>query len=162
MVVLALVGGPCYQPPVHEPVAVPFVLPQCTYCPGHRGVEYQLDAAVAVTAVADGTVTFAGVVAGTRYVVVLHRDGLKATYGLLSSVELAKGDVVRRGEVVGRSSLRLYFGLRDAADRPIDPTPLLGRWVGRPRLVPTDGRPPRPGPPPRLACGVQVSGADAV
>ena len=159
---LATLGGGCYPPPVPDAISVPFVRPSCAYCPGHRGVEYQLAEPVDVVAVADGTVTFAGVVVGARFVVVLQRDGLKATYGLLSSAAPTTGDVVRQGQVVGRSSLRLYLGLRDADGQPIDPTPLLGRWVSRPRLAPTDGRLPRAGPPPRLACGGQVSGASAV
>jgi septal ring factor EnvC (AmiA/AmiB activator) len=117
---------------------------------------------VTVTAVADGTVTFAGLVAGTRYVVVLQRDGLKATYGLLSSLALAPGDVVRQGQVVGRSTVRLYFGLRGADRQPIDPTPLLGRWVARPRLAPTDGAAPRAGSLPRLSCAVKIPGSVAV
>ena len=34
-------------------------------------------------AVASGEVTFSGTVAGTRYVVVRHADGLRVTYGNL-------------------------------------------------------------------------------
>ncbi|MEQ1703549.1 MAG: M23 family metallopeptidase [Ilumatobacteraceae bacterium] len=150
--VVALVGGPCYPPPVAAPIAEPYVQPACDYCPGHRGVEYHLAANTPVTAVADGTVTFAGAVAGTRYVVVLQPNGWKATYGMLAATSVSRGDVVRQGQLIGRSSTRLYFGFRDAADRPVDPTPLLGQVVGRPRLVPADGRSPRAGPPPRRVC----------
>jgi len=148
----AALGGTCFPPPVSAPIVAPYVQPACEYCPGHRGVEYAPEAGTPVTAVADGTVAFAGVVAGTRYVVVLHPNGWKATYGMLSSASLTRGDVVRRGQVIGLSGTRLYFGLRDIADQPVDPTPWLGVVVGRPRLVPTDGRSPRPGPPPRLVC----------
>ena len=63
-------------------------------------------------------VTFSGVVAGTRYLVVLQADGLRATYGLLSESPLSGGDVVVAGAVVGSSTTGLYFGLRDALDAP--------------------------------------------
>lgn len=150
--VAASLSGVCYPPPVPAPIAVPYVQPACEYCPGHRGVEYQLAPDTPVTAVADGTVTFAGVVAGIRYVVVLQPNGWRATYGMLSASALSRGDVVRQGAQVGRSGARLYFGFRDPADQPADPTPLLGRVVARPRLVPADGRPSRAGSPPRLVC----------
>jgi murein DD-endopeptidase MepM/ murein hydrolase activator NlpD len=139
------------------PIAVPYEQPACPYCAGHRGVEYDLPAGSAVTAVAAGTVTFAGAVAGTRYLVVLQRDSRRATYGMLTTIALSRGDVVAAGEVVGRSSEHLYFGLRDAADQPVDPTRLLGRLVGVPRLVPADGSRPRPAPPPRLRCAASGS-----
>lgn len=154
---IAMAGGPCYPPPVSAPIAVPYVQPACDYCPGHRGVEFHLPAGTPVTAVASGTVTFSGVVAGTRYVVVLQPNGWKATYGMLSATALSRGDVVRAGQQVGHSTTRLYFGFRDLDDDPLDPTPLLGRVVGRPRLVPADGRVPRAGPPPRLVCPAVLS-----
>ena len=105
-----------------------------------------------VRAAAAGVVSFAGVVAGTRYVVVDHAaGGLRATYGDLAASELAVGDVVAAGAVVGRVGERgLHFGLR-RGETYVDPAPLLGRLVERPRLVPTDGTPPRPAPPPAPA-----------
>ena len=161
-IAIAAATGACYPPPVAAPIAEPYVQPACEYCPGHRGVEYHLPAGSPVAAVADGTVTFAGVVAGTRYVVVLQANGWKATYGMLAMTSLSRGDVVRRGQEVGRTGERLYFGFRDAADQPVDPTPLLGQLVGRARLVPADGRPPRAGPPQRLVCpSVSPSGVSA-
>lgn len=149
----------CLLPPVAAPVAVPFVQPACEYCPGHRGLEYHVAPRTEVAAAAAGEVTFAGSVAGTRYVVVRHVDGLRATYGLLSTVSLTRGDVVAAGTVVGRSSARLYFGLRDPDGTPVDPTPLIGRLVGRPRLVPVDRTAARPAGPPRLECRVSPTEA---
>jgi len=145
-------ASPCYLPPVAAPVSVPFVMPACSWCPGHRGLEYSPAPGTPVHAVAGGVVTFAGVVAGTRYVVVLQADGLRATYGLLQSSVVVRGQVVAPQQVVGGSGQRLYFGLRDAADQAVDPTPLLGVLTGRPRLVPVGGHAPRAGPPPRLVC----------
>jgi murein DD-endopeptidase MepM/ murein hydrolase activator NlpD len=148
----------CYLPPVAAQVSVPYVQPACAYCPGHRGVEYALVAGTEVHAVAPGVVTFAGAVAGTRYVVVLQVDGLRATYGMLQSPIVTRGDVVAAGQVAGLSGSTLYFGLRDGQDNPIDPTPLLGRLVGRARLVPSHGGVPRRAPPLRVTCSASVSG----
>ena len=152
----------CYPPPVAAPIAVPYVQPACSFCPGHRGVEYQFAANTPVRAVSAGTVTFSGVVAGTRYLVVLQPDGMRATYGMLAAATPIKGDPVLAGQVVGLSSTRLYFGFRDASNAPIDPTSMLGRLVGRPRLVPLDGVRARAGGVPRLVCPAGVSGWLAV
>ena len=142
----------CFAPPVDVPIAIGFVRPACEYCPGHRGVEFHPPTGVAVRAVLGGVVSFSGRVAGTLYVVVAQGDGLRATYGMLLTRVVGTGDGVAAGQVVGYASARLYFGLRDPDDQPIDPTGMLGHWVGRPRLIPIDGTPPRAGPPPILAC----------
>jgi murein DD-endopeptidase MepM/ murein hydrolase activator NlpD len=104
-----------------------------------------------VLAVASGAVTFSGRVAGTLYVVVLHADGLRVTYGNLASTPLTRGDVVTRGSDVGRTAGRLHLGVRDG-DRYIDPTPLIGVLRGVVRLIPADGSASAPAPPPRLRC----------
>lgn len=148
----------CYPPPVDSQVSIPFVMPACAYCSGHRGVEYSVENGTPVRLVAAGVVTFSGKVAGTRYVVVLQADGLRATYGMLQASPVTRGDVVSSGQFVGHSGLRLYFGLRDAADNPVDPTNLLGVLVGRPRLLPSNGTIGRRAPPPRLTCAATASG----
>lgn len=158
--VVVAAGPGCLRPPVDAPIVDHFRAPACPWCPGNRGLEYRVAAGTAVRAAAAGTVTFAGVVAGTRYVVVAHADGLRATYGGLASSHLRTGDRVAAGAVVGRSGDRLHFGLRRDATY-VDPEPLLGRVVGRPRLIPTDGTPPRPAPPPRLRCTAGVAGQPA-
>ena len=160
VMVTLLASGPtaslpgCLRPPVVAPVVDPFREPACEWCPGNRGLQYGAPPGSPVRAVAAGTVSFAGVVAGTRYVVVDHDvGGLRATYGRLASTRLALGDVVAAGAVVGAvGDGGLHFGLR-RGDTYLDPAPLLGRLVERPRLVPTDGTPRRAAPPPRLRCG---------
>jgi murein DD-endopeptidase MepM/ murein hydrolase activator NlpD len=155
---LAVAG--CWLPPVDAPIADPFRPPACVWCPGNRGIEYATLPGVPVRAVAAGTVTFSGVVAGTTYVVVRLGDGRRVTYGGLDGVALRAGDVVATGHVVGRTAGPLHLGLREPAvdgdtevgERYVDPAPFLGRLVGRARLVPTDGTPRRPPPPPRLVC----------
>jgi murein DD-endopeptidase MepM/ murein hydrolase activator NlpD len=136
----------CYLPPVDGRVVDPFRAPACTYCPGNRGLEYRPQPGSPVVAAADGRVTFNGMVAGVRYVVVAQTDGRTATYGDLAATTVAKGVVVRRGQSVGISTGRLYFGIRESGVY-VDPAPLLGRWRVRPRLVPTDGSAPRRAPP---------------
>ena len=135
LVVATLAPG-CLAPPVPGPVAVPYRAPACAYCPGHRGIEYRALPGTPVRAVVAGTVTFAGKVVGTTYVVVAQGDGLHATYGFLRSVSVRAGAVVMAGQVVGLSTDRAYFGWRDG-DESVDPTPRLGRWRQRARLVPT-------------------------
>ena len=54
----------------HRRSSIPFRAPACAYCPGNRGLEYDAAVGSPVRAAAAGTVTFAGVVAGVRYVVV--------------------------------------------------------------------------------------------
>jgi murein DD-endopeptidase MepM/ murein hydrolase activator NlpD len=155
MVLPVLLVASCWMPPVDGPIVEPFRAPPCAFCPGRRGVEFGIGAGVEVRAVAAGEVTFAGSVAGTRYVVVRHADGRRATYGQLDSAAVERGHVIGAGTVVGMASGRLYFGLREADELGgayLDPSPFLGRLVHRPRLVPTDGSPGRPGHPPRLTC----------
>jgi len=156
---LLVPGGPaqavpaCLLPPVVAPVVDPFRDPGCEWCPGNRGIQYGAAPGAPVQAAAAGTVAFAGLVAGTRYVVVDHAVGdLRATYGGLGSGAVAVGDVVAAGQVVGTvGDDGLHFGLR-RSDTYVDPAPLVGRLVARPRLVPTDGTGRRPAPPPRLRC----------
>ncbi|MEO7397171.1 MAG: peptidoglycan DD-metalloendopeptidase family protein [Ilumatobacteraceae bacterium] len=148
---------PCYLPPVAAPITEPFVAPACAYCPGHRGVEYDVPIGTVVRAVAAGAVTFTGVVARIRYVIVLHVDGIRATYAMLRSSALSVGDALAVGDVVGLSSPRLYFGLRAPDDTPIDPADHLALVRRRARLVPVDGSPPRPAASRPPACAGTVA-----
>jgi len=145
-------AGPCWQPPVVGTVTDPFREPPCRFCAGNRGLEYRVGSGVRVRAVASGTVTWAGTIAGTRYVVVRHVNGWRATYGKLETAAVRTGDVVLEGLSLGVATTEFYFGLRHG-DRYVDPAPYLGRLVGRPRLVPIDGSRARHAPPPRLRCG---------
>lgn len=151
----ASVAPTCLRPPVEATVVDPFREPACRWCPGNRGLTYALAAGTPVHAAAAGVVTFAGSVAGTGYVVVAHADGRRATYGGIVGVGLGAGDRIAAGSTVGTAAgSELHFGIRTAEspDAYIDPAPLLGRFVQRPRLIPTDGTAPRPPPPPVLRC----------
>jgi murein DD-endopeptidase MepM/ murein hydrolase activator NlpD len=147
---LASVTG-CYQPPVVAPIVDHFRSPACTYCAGNRGLEYQPVRGSPVVAAAPGVVTFSGVVAGVRYVVVDQTDGRVATYGRLAMAGVSVGTRVTRGDTIGSTSERFYFGLR-VGTKYVDPEPYLGVLRYRPRLVPVDGSVPRRAPPPIMAC----------
>jgi murein DD-endopeptidase MepM/ murein hydrolase activator NlpD len=140
----------CWLPPVAAPVVEGFDAPECPWCAGHRGVEYAPTTGLRVRAVAGGTVGFAGAVAGRRYVSVDQPDGLRATYGWLTTLTVAVGDVVRAGDVVGTAGDRLMFTLRHDGEY-VDPEPRLGRLVRPPWLVPRHGAGREP-PPARLQC----------
>lgn len=159
MFVLVVLAAPassaaatCWLPPVVGGIADPFRAPPCRWCAGNRGIEYSVAARTRVRAVATGIVTYSGVVAGTRYVVVDIGAGRRVTYGRLSSARVGSGDRVVARSVIGTVSGTLFFGLR-VHDVYTDPSPFIGTIVGRPRLIPTDGTTPRPAPPPTLRCG---------
>lgn len=141
----------CWRPPVAGVVVDPFREPTCPWCPGNRGLEYSTATAAPVVAVETGRVTFAGSIAGVTYVVVRHRDGRRVTYGGLTERRHAEGDLVLRGQLVGATGPTFHFGVR-LGDRYVDPAPLIGKWVGRARLVPTDGSASPPAPAPVLRC----------
>jgi pimeloyl-ACP methyl ester carboxylesterase len=123
------------QPPVSAPITEPFRPPTSAYGRGQRGVEYRPPPGTDVRAAAAGTVRFAGPVAKELWVTIEHPDSLRTSYGPLSSVLVAAGDVVNAGQPVGASTDRLHFGVR-RGNVYVDPESLLGSTV-RARLVPT-------------------------
>jgi len=129
-----------YDPPVDAPVVDEFRPPATDFGPGNRGLDYATVPGTPVRAVGDGTVTFAGRIGADWYVTVLHADGLRSSLSFLRSVEVRRGETVRRGQRVGTASARIQIGFRDESDRYLDPAPLLARRSAR--LVP----PPRADP----------------
>ena len=144
-------GAPCWQSPVDGWVVEPFREPPCPWCAGNRGIDYGIAGTQHVRTVGGGVVTFAGSVAGTRYVVVEHIDGWRLTYGKLQTLNVRRGAIVGRRSVIGTVRDSFFFGLR-VNDMYRDPWPYLGVPRGRPRLVPTDGSASRPAPPASWAC----------
>jgi len=124
-----------YQPPVDAPVADPFRPPATRYGAGNRGLTYDLDEHSVVRAAADGTVVFAGDVAGTLHVTVLHADGIRTSYSFLSGTLVRRGEQVRRGDPVGQAGVGFHLGARDG-DAYLDPASLFDAAVVRVRLVP--------------------------
>ena len=124
-----------YAPPVDAPVGDPFRPPSSPYGPGNRGLEFATDSATVVAAAADGTVTFAGVVAGHRWVTVRHADGIRTTYGPLADMQVAAGDHVTRGQPIGTTAGALTFTAR-VGEAYVDPASLFDGGPPRVRLVP--------------------------
>ena len=156
-IAFALLAPTCYRPPVTAAIVDPFRVPACTFCPGNRGLEYRPPAGTSVVVAADGVVRFSGIVAGVRYVVIDQRDGRTATYGRLAATQVGVGASLRAGDMVGTTTDRFYFGLREG-DRYIDPAPFLGSPLYRRRLVPVDGSGARPPPPPTMRCAASQVG----
>lgn len=145
--VVELTAGPtlrCQRAPFLTPVDAEisegFNLPEGPYGAGNRGLEYRTVTGQPVRAIGAGTVSFAGTIAGERYVSVAHRDGLVSSYSYLATVEVVAGDRVVAGQRLGTTTTRFQLGLRrDGAY--VDPAPLLD-VRRRARLVGDDVRPP--------------------
>ncbi len=93
----------------------------------NRGVEIETASGAKVSAVAKGTVAFAGPVDGFGRVLILqHGSGLFSVYGKAESFAVKTGQPVSKGETVGRlpdspsGHSVLYFELR-AAGTAVDP-----------------------------------------
>lgn len=129
-----------YRPPVDAEVVDSFRPPAHVGAPGNRGLEYDPESGQPVWASAGGEVVFAGQVARNRFVTVLHGDGLRTSYGYLSWMAVAEGDMVSPGQLLGTTSERFFFSVR-TGDQYLDPALVLSS--GRVRLVPhvePDGR----------------------
>jgi murein DD-endopeptidase MepM/ murein hydrolase activator NlpD len=125
-----------YRRPTNRPVSDPWRPPANPYAAGNRGIEFATVAGDQVLIPAAGSVTFAGSVAGTYYLVVLHADGIRTTLGGLIGSVFRIGDAVMAGQVAGTAAGPLHFGAR-YGDIYIDPTPLLGQASGPPWLTKT-------------------------
>src|SRR5262249_23852509 len=138
--------GVSYLPPVDAPVTDPFHLPLGPFGPGNRGLGYVTLPGTPVRASADGTVTFAGPVAGALYVTVAHADGVRTTYAYWPGVDAALGQTVRRGQQRGTTTTRFPLGAR-IGDPYIAPPPLSAGPSVPGALLPLDGAPaPPPAP----------------
>ncbi len=127
------------------PVLRRYLPPASAWGPGHRGVDLGATVGAAVLAVADGTVSHVGVIAGKPTVSVLHTDGVRSTYEpVVASVR--RGDDVTAGQRIGTvaaagshcASACVHLGARRGAAY-LDPLLLLGSW--RVRLLPLHGPP---------------------
>jgi hypothetical protein len=133
-----------YARPVPGGVLRRFEAPTTAFGSGHRGADLAAAAGDAIHAAAAGTVTFAGDVAGVRWVSVAHADGVLTSYGPVARVAVARGEVVARGARLGSlaagghgdgaADRGLHWGARRDG-RYIDPLSLLDEGVPRPSLV---------------------------
>ncbi len=133
-----------YARPVAGAVLRAFEPPAHDYGPGHRGVDLAADVGAPVRAAARGTVRHAGAVVGVVWVSIDHPDGVTTSYGPLTALQVARGDDVARGDLLGvvaagghGDPLRdrgLHFGAR-RGDGYIDPLTLPGLREPRATLV---------------------------
>lgn len=148
------VSRPSMIRPVPGPLSVvtPFDPPAQRWLPGHRGVDLAGDPHSPVLSPADGTVSFAGAVAGRPVVSIDHGGGLRTTYEPVAA-DVRAGDVVAAGARIGRLLAGhpgcpvvtcLHWGARVASGGPsgdddeyIDPLALLAEAHRPIRLKPT-------------------------
>lgn len=139
-------SSPRHQPPVVAPVVDTFRPPRHPYGPGNRGIEYDTESGTVVEASADGQVVFAGPVASSRHVTLLHPGGIRTSYSYLDRVDVVVGQQVRQGQRLGLAGERLHFGAR-LGDAYIDPATLFGTMVTEVELLPFEVPPGRRGEP---------------
>mgnify|MGYP001627511986 CR=1 FL=1 len=126
---------PTYVPPVDAPVVDPFRPPATAWASGNRGLEYGTAPGTPVHAAADGTVAFAGEVAGTRHVTVEHPDGIRTSYSFLDEVHVVAGQRVAQGQILGTTEGNLHLGAR-RGDAYFDPATLFAGGPVEVHLVP--------------------------
>ncbi len=137
----ATASAPNFVAPVDAPVLDGFRPPAGPYGPGNRGVDYATAPGEAVWAAAGGEVVFAGRIATTAHVVILHPDGVRTSYSFLADVVVARGEQVSQGQVVGTTSGPVHFGAR-VGERYVDPALLLAGTTVEVHLVPVELRQP--------------------
>ena len=120
--------------PVDGPVTRSFEHPD-RYGPGHRGVTFAAPFGTAVRAAGGGVVTFAGTIAGVRWLSVAHANGLRTTYGHLDTLVVARGDRVEAGVPIATvdATGSLHLGLR-RDDEYLDPMQLFDAMRARSRI----------------------------
>ena len=133
-----------YRWPVIAPVLDGFRAPASPFAAGNRGVELDTAPGTTLVAAADGTVTFAGSVAGTVYVTIRHDDRVRTTYGGLAQLAVSRGARVLQGTPIGTAAGPVHVSARIGVGY-VDPAVLFGDpQGGRPHLVVT--RPSAPWP----------------
>lgn len=149
-------GGPrpAMVGPVPGPLSVvaAFDPPARRWLPGHRGVDLAAEPYSPVLSPADGTVSFAGAVAGRPVLSIDHGGGLRTTYEPVAA-DVRAGDVVIAGARIGKLLAGhpgcpvvacLHWGARVASGGPsgddddyVDPLALLADTHRPIRLKPT-------------------------
>ncbi|MFM8857758.1 MAG: hypothetical protein ACKOI2_11270 [Actinomycetota bacterium] len=160
----------CLTPPVTTVITARFDAPSCPYCAGHRTLDFSTTTGTNVVAPIAGTVTFAGVVAGSPYITVSvssrSRNGpgefidieagiesdesWGSTYlvtigGVNADPGVTAGSLVDVGRRIGTASgERVRLSLRRTVPGGeavyLDPESSLLRWRAPARLVPPPGR----------------------
>lgn len=128
-----------YAAPMHTAVVDPFRPPAHIGAEGNRGLEYGDSEDQVVSAAAEGLVWFAGSVAGTNAITLVHADGVLTTYTNLKEVWVTEDVLVSQHAGIGVAQAGFHFGAR-RAEHYLDPQILLDTSGVHytPRLVPLD------------------------
>jgi hypothetical protein len=145
-------AAPTWGRPVDGRVVRPFRAPLTRFGAGHLGVDFAAAPGTPVLAAGAGRVEFAGVVANSRHVVLLHPGALRTSYSFLATIRVHRGQVVARGAVLGTTGGTgdhhdggvLHFGLR-IAETFVDPMQLFAGPDLAARVHLVDGSPDPPG-----------------
>lgn len=126
-----------YSAPMATEVVDPFRPPAHVGGAGNRGLEYGNSDNRIVAAAADGSVRFAGPVAGRKAITIAHADGVRTTYTGLLEIWVVEGMSVHRHSAIAVASSGFHFGAR-INDHYLDPQILIDASVVdlTPRLVP--------------------------
>ena len=127
------IGFGTWSWPVVGPILRGYEPPPTPYSAGHRGIDIAVPFGTPIRAPADGTVSFAGFVAGSLFATLDHGNAVRSSYSWISAVMVKKGDVVTRGQVFARTghghpevaTPHLQFGVRINGDY-VDPMLFLG------------------------------------
>ncbi len=123
----AMSGSDKFRWPVSGRVLVDFAASRGT------GINIEASEGAPVAAAENGTVIYvgSGVEGYGNLVLIRHPNGFVSAYAHLSSMNVAKGAVVKRGDTIGAAGKtgsvtqsQLHFELRKGAT-PVDPMPLL-------------------------------------
>jgi murein DD-endopeptidase MepM/ murein hydrolase activator NlpD len=113
------------------------------WSPGHRGVDLAAAPGAPVLAPADGTVRYAGELAGRPLVSLDHGHGVLSSFEPVGP-SVRPGEPVRRGQVIGHLEAGhshcapgscLHWGVREGGQY-VDPLTLPGIWRGQVILLP--------------------------
>lgn len=97
------------------------------------GINIEVPEGAAVRAAENGTIIYVGngVEGYGNLILIRHANGYVSAYAHLQAMNVAKGDVVNRGDAIGKAGMsgsvsrpQLHFELRKGAT-PVDPVPLL-------------------------------------
>ena len=96
-------GSPAWTWPLAIPHRIlrEFRAPVSEYADGHRGIDVAARLGDPVYAVADGTVTFAGIVVDRPALSLTHGGGLVSSLEPVTAL-VGAGDAVHRGQLIGR------------------------------------------------------------
>ncbi|MDA3039517.1 MAG: M23 family metallopeptidase [Actinomycetota bacterium] len=123
-----------WVPPVDAPIADPFRPLDPAMAPATEASSMASREGSRWSRWPGGRVTFVGAIAGGRFVVVTHPDGLRSTYAFVAEILVVKGKTVAQGELLARAAVGFHLTAR-IGDEYVDPAALFAGAIARPRLI---------------------------